>query len=464
MGFIQDTICALSTPSGHGALAVIRLSGNDSMTIASKVLKPMQLKKSWLDANPRTQYLCQLHDQENIIDECLVCWFHNPHSYTGEDVVEISCHGSVYIQQQILKVLILNGARLAQPGEYTMRAYLNGKMDLSQAEAVADLIASNSRAAHQVAMNQMKGGFSHQLDLLRQQLLHFISMIELELDFSEEDVEFANRDDLKELILTINTICKNLADSFRLGNVIKNGVPVAIVGKPNSGKSTLLNVLLNEEKAIVSEIPGTTRDVIEDVISVQGLQVRFIDTAGIRDTDDTIENLGIERTFQKIRNASVILFLTDVLDNIEDTHNQLAKIHLNENQAMAIVMNKIDKLNPDELQQRQKLMSDLPFTSITISAKKRLGLEQLYDFILNSVQYNQILNNEIIITNARHFESLTNTYHSGLKVLEGIENKTSSDFLAEEVREMLRYIAEITGTISTDEVLGNIFKNFCIGK
>ncbi len=463
IGKQNDTICAIATAAGHGAIAVIRMSGSHTFSIIEKVTQSKN-KKLISTLPSHSVHLTYIVDKNEIVDEVLITLFKNPHSYTSEDTVEISCHGSVFIQQAIVQLLIRNGARMAQAGEFTMRAFMNGKMDLSQAEAVADLISSHSKASHHVAMNQMRGGFSHQLEGLRGQLLHFISMIELELDFSEEEVEFANRAELQKLIEQINLVCYQLAESFKLGNVIKNGVPVAIVGKPNSGKSTLLNALLNEEKAIVSEIAGTTRDVIEDVITIEGLQVRFIDTAGIRDTTDTIESLGIERTFEKIKKATVILLMTDATDNMQEVHNQIKKIKLSEHQTMAVVMNKIDKLMPDLLQEKMELMSDLPYKVIGIAAKPQTGLHQIHDFILQTVNYKKINESDTIVTNARHYESLVNTYHSGLSVVEGLENNLPSDLLAEDIREMLRYIAEITGEITTNEVLGNIFKNFCIGK
>ena len=459
----NQSICAISTASGNGAIAIIRISGNEAFAICDKIIE-LKSGKQLLALHSHSSVFGYIIDNKSVIDEVVISIFKNPKSYTGEDTVEISCHGSIYIQQRIMELLLRNGARLAQPGEFTLRAFMNGKLDLSQAEAVGDLIASQNQTSHQLALNQMRGGFSNQLNELRNKLLHFISLIELELDFSEEDVEFANRNEFKELILEINKVCKSLSASFKLGNVIKNGLPVAIVGKPNSGKSTLLNALLNEEKAIVSEIPGTTRDVIEDVINIEGIQVRFIDTAGIRDTTDTIETLGIEKTFEKIKKATIILLITDVSDNIEDIHNQLKRIQLSKNQTLAVILNKADKISADELKNKEILMADLPFTSISISAKHKQNINAIHSYILQAINFKKLNDNDIIITNARHFEALENTYFSGQRIVEGLESHLPSDLLAEDIREMLRFIGEITGEITNDEILGNIFKNFCIGK
>ncbi len=456
---IQDTICAPATAYGIAAISVIRISGDESFKIINKIIS--QKISSNLS---HTLILTKIADGTNIIDEVLISIFKGPKSYTGEDVIEINCHGSIFIQQKILELLIINGARLAKPGEFTFRAFMNGKLDLSQAEAVGDLIASQNKLSHQVAMNQMRGGFSHILENLRKQLLYFISLIELELDFSEEDVEFADRTKLLNLILEINSTCEKLANSFKVGNVLKNGIPVAIVGKPNTGKSTLLNALLNEEKAIVSEIPGTTRDTIEDVININGVQLRFIDTAGIRDTIDTIEILGIEKTFDKIKKASVILLMIDATESITDIHHQLKKIHLSNDQSIAILLNKIDKISNSQLNINLQIMSDVDYITIPIAAKQKMNLNKILDFIIESANIKNISNNEVIITNIRHYEALEKTISTGKKVIENIKNKSYTDIISEDIREMLNYIGDITGEITTDEILGNIFKNFCIGK
>jgi tRNA modification GTPase len=456
---IQDTICAPATAYGIAAISVIRISGDESFKIINNIIS--QKISSNLS---HTIILTKIADESNIIDEVLISIFKGPKSYTGEDVIEINCHGSIFIQQKILELLIKNGARLAKPGEFTFRAFMNGKLDLSQAEAVGDLIASQNKLSHQVAMNQMRGGFSHILENLRKQLLYFISLIELELDFSEEDVEFADRTKLLNLILEINSTCEKLANSFKVGNVLKNGIPIAIVGKPNTGKSTLLNALLNEEKAIVSEIPGTTRDTIEDVININGLQLRFIDTAGIRDTIDTIEILGIEKTFDKIKKASVILLMIDATENITDIHDQLKKIHLSNDQSIAILLNKIDKISNDQLNIYLQIMSDVDYITIPIAAKQKMNLNKILDFIIESANIKNISNNEVIITNIRHYEALEKTITTGKKVIENIKNKSYTDIISEDIREMLNYIGDITGEITTDEILGNIFKTFCIGK
>jgi len=460
----NSTICAIATPPGNGAIALLRVSGDKAFNICDKLVIFKRKSKKINYQSTQTIFYCNILDKDIIIDDVLISIFKKPHSYTGEDVVEISCHGSIYIQQKILELLIKNGARFAQPGEFTFRAFMNGKLDLSQAEAVADLIASQNQASHHVAMNQMRGGFSHMLEGLRKQLLEFTSLIELELDFSEEDVEFADREKMLDLIYEIISTCEKLAQSFKLGNAIKNGIPVAIVGKPNTGKSTLLNTLLNEDKAIVSEIPGTTRDSIEDTINIKGIRVRFIDTAGIRDTDDIIENLGIEKTFEKIKNAVVILLVIDDTGNINDIHEQLKKIHISTEQSLAIVLNKIDRIGVKELKDKLMLMSDLPFETIAIAAKFKRNIESIEQLILNAVNYGSISEDDVIITNVRHFEALEKTIFSGNNVIGDLNNNISPDLISEDIREMLHHIGEITGEVTTDEILGNIFKNFCIGK
>jgi tRNA modification GTPase len=448
-----------------GAIAVLRLSGSDAIAIADSVYKAPFGKKKLANQPPNTAHFGRIEYQGKTIDEGIFTIFKQPHSYTGEDVVEISCHGSVFIQQQILQALTNSGARLAEPGEFTLRAFLNGKMDLSQAEAVADLIASESGAAHKMAMNQMRGGFSAEIGKLRDQLLHLCSLLELELDFSEEDVEFANRSDLKKLVDQIHTVMKHLTDSFSLGNVIKTGVPVAIVGKPNVGKSTLLNTLLQEEKAIVSEIAGTTRDAIEDVINIQGIRFRFIDTAGIRHTTDTIESLGIERTFSKISQASVVLLLVDVTCTKDEILQQIKELNLSSDQHLIILINKIDLHNEDEVaKQLGGKNAFAPYPLLLLSAKKHYHTNVLHELLLEAVQSQALQTSDVVVSNTRHYEALKNALEAAQRASTGMENNTPSDLIAQDIREILHYLGQITGEITTDEILGNIFKNFCIGK
>lgn len=461
----QQTICAITTAPGTGAIATIRLSGENAIAIADQIFKSPQEGKILFDQKANTVHFGSINDHSELVDEVVVALFRAPHSYSGEDIVEISCHGSIYIQQQILQLLIKNGARLARPGEFTQRAFLNGKMDLSQAEAVADLIASQSAAAHSIALKQMKGGISDEIKSLRNELLTFTSLIELELDFSEEDVEFANRDQLLQLIITINQLINKLADSFQYGNAIKNGIPVAIIGAANVGKSTLLNFLLNEERAIVSEIAGTTRDSIEDVVTIEGIQFRFIDTAGIRVTYDTIEALGIERTFKKISQASIVLVMVDATTPLSDDFflkNQIKeKIKAKD---CALIINKIDIASEKNIEKLKTSARHLGLPSFPVSAKKSLNTNELIQFLLKSVRKNKYTDSDVIITNVRHFEALVKAGESILRVIEGLKSGISGDFLAQDIRECLHYLGEITGEISTEEVLGNIFKNFCIGK
>jgi tRNA modification GTPase len=464
---MEDTICALSTPQGMGAIAMIRLSGPDTFNIFSRVFTPIKKGSSLLDAPPYSMLFGKIHADGKTIDEVMVGIFRNPNSYTGEDVIEISCHGSVYIQKQIIQLLLKNGARLAEPGEYTMRAFANGKMDLSQAEAVADLIASESQAAHQVAMQQMRGGFSKEIAELRQELINFASLIELELDFSEEDVEFADRTQLSELLYRIKTVLKRLIDSFDTGNVIKNGVPVAIVGAPNVGKSTLLNALLNEEKAIVSDIAGTTRDAIEDEISIEGIRYRFIDTAGIRETEDVVESIGIKKTFEKIDQSRLILYLFDaaIASSNPALMNQIKEeikvlLEKSEGKAILLVANKMDEANT--------LLIENEFTDfdnlIQISALNRNGLDTLIHTLTQTVNLNALNQGSTIVTNLRHFDMLSKALEDVIRVEEGMQNQISGDFLAMDIREALKHLGSITGEITTDDLLGNIFGKFCIGK
>lgn len=467
----SDTICAISTAQGMGAIAVLRLSGAEAFSVCEKVFIPAKRAKRLSQQAGNSVHFGRINDGEKDIDEVLVSVFRAPHSFTGEDIVEIACHGAPYIQQLLLQLLIKNGARLAQPGEFTQRAFLNGKMDLSQAEAVADLISAQSEAARRVALQQMRGGFSDELISLRERLLWFISLIELELDFSEEDVEFADRDELRALVNEIAAHIKRLVNSFSLGNVLKNGIPVAIVGHTNVGKSTLLNALLNEERAIVSDIHGTTRDAIEDSVNLGGISFRFIDTAGIRSTTDQIENIGIALTYNKIKQASIVLLLLDVNDKEEKMHQAISQIKQkidSAHQQLIVVINKSDLCDPETLKSKfsKDAFSELSDSDnlIAISAKGRQNLDLLIAELLRSVDLNAINNNEVIVTNARHHEALSKAFDSLARVKEGLENNISGDFLAQDIREVLHYIGSITGQISSDEILGNIFKNFCIGK
>lgn len=463
----QSTICAISTSPGTGAIAVIRLSGNKAISITDKIFASPDKNKKLKDQPANTLHFGKIvSSDKQVIDEVIVALFKAPHSFTGEDIVEISCHGSVYIQQTILELLIENGARMALPGEFTQRAFLNGKMDLSQAEAVADLIASTNAAAHKMAINQMRGGFSKEISYLRDQMLHFTAMIELELDFSEEDVEFANRSDLRKLTERIEILLRKLKNSFQLGNVIKNGIPVAIIGETNVGKSTLLNALLNEDKAIVSEFHGTTRDVIEDVVNIHGTAFRFFDTAGIRETDDHIENLGIERSYNKLQLATIVLLVVDtnnpysvILERINKIRNRLS-----DNQTLIIVANKIDSGLREIIQDLELLDLADSEKIVFIAAKHKQNLDELIDIMIHTVNIDASNQEDVIISNARHYEILKNAHEAILRVLSGLDSGITGDFLAQDIRECLNYLAEITGEISNYEVLGHIFKNFCIGK
>ncbi len=456
----DDTISAIASSPGSGAIAIIRLSGSRAIEITDQIFCSKDKKKKLIDQDAYTIHYGLIKDQNEVIDEVLISVFRAPKSYTGEDSIEISCHGSLYIQQRILNLLIKTGARTASPGEFTQRAFLNGKLDLSQAEAVADLIASESAAAHKVAFQQMRGGFTSDLKNLRYQLLSFISLIELELDFSEEDIEFADRAKLQSLISTIKEKISELLNSFELGNVIKKGIPVAIVGEPNVGKSTLLNVLLNEDKAIVSEIAGTTRDAVEDVISLSGILFRFIDTAGLRKTDDAIESLGIERTIQKIENAEIVLFMIDAKD--KQACEKVFEIKERaKDKKLILVVNKIDK---SESIFNEKISDCKDFETVQISAKHKQNINVLTETLLKTVHYTPAGKSDTIITNTRHFELLQKAYDATLRVDQGLTAGISGDFLAQDIREILNFIGEITGEFTTDEVLGNIFDNFCIGK
>ncbi len=459
----SDTIVALATPQGIGAIGVIRLSGPLAITICESVFATKSLKQKELNSKAaNTIHFGVIQEEGVILDEVLVSLFKAPHSYTGEHTVEISCHGSQYIQQQVIQLFIKKGARLANAGEFTMRAFLNGKLDLSQAEAVADLIASKSSTSHQVAMQQMRGGFSNQIKTLRQNLIDFASLIELELDFSEEDVEFADRSDLKILVSTIQRIVQRLIDSFEVGNVIKNGIPVVIVGKPNAGKSTLLNALLEEERAIVSDIPGTTRDVIEDEMNIEGVQFRFIDTAGLRETNDIIESIGVEKAYEQIKLSSIAIYLFDVH---EITASELKLIvdditpHLHNSQ-LVLVANKIDKEDMEYTYQEFAEYKDMLF----ISAKEGLNIDLFKKQMVTLFDNRTVNITETIVTNARHVEALRHTNIALIKVLDGLNSNVSGDFLAMDIRQALHYLGTITGEISSDDLLINIFSRFCIGK
>jgi tRNA modification GTPase len=465
----NETIVALASPSGAGAIAVLRMSGNDAISIVSEVFQSVS-GKDISKQKTHTIHLGTIVDGAKIYDQVLVSIFKNPHSYTGENVIEISCHGSTFIQQQIIQLLLRKGCRMAQAGEFTLRAFLNGKLDLSQAEAVADLISSDNEASHQIAMQQMRGGFSNEISKLREELLNFASLIELELDFAEEDVAFADRTQFNDLLNRIEFVLKRLIDSFAVGNVIKNGIPVAIVGEPNVGKSTLLNALLNEERAIVSEIAGTTRDTIEDELVIGGIGFRFIDTAGIRETKDIVENIGIKKTFEKIEQAQVVLFLIDSLQLILDNeHKFKIEIEKIKNQfplkPLIVVINKVDSLDEEQKELLSEKLSIINYQlSIKISAKQNIGIEELKNQLLSFVNTGALRNNETIVTNTRHYDSLLKALEEIAKVKYGIQTNLPSDLMAIDIRQALYYFGEITGEVTNDELLGNIFANFCIGK
>ena len=461
----QTVICAIATAPGIGAIAVIRLSGKGCIEICDRIFVSPSHKKL-VDVLPNTIHFGKIVNKEELIDEVLISVFHAPHSFTGEDSIEISCHGSVYIQQRILQLLISSGVRLAAPGEFTQRAFLNGKMDLSQAEAVADLIASSSAAAHKMALSQMRGGFSDELMKLRMELLHITSLLELELDFSEEDVEFADRSELRSIAIGIDTLISRLCASFSLGNVIKNGIPVAIVGNTNVGKSTLLNALLKEDRAIVSDIEGTTRDVIEDTINLQGITFRFIDTAGIRHTDDQVENMGIERTFFKIEQARIVLFLIDATKNTEQFFPYYTRVkeHLGSDARLLILLNKTDQTDSADMILSQIMSLSSGEKILPIAAKTGYNIHHLVDELVSTINLNALHSGDVIVSNARHYEALSHARLAIERVIAGLDSHLSGEFVSQDIRECLHYLGEITGQITTDEVLGNIFKNFCIGK
>ena len=459
----QDTICAIATAQG-GAIGCIRVSGPEAIEITSCIFTPAATNRELGDSKPYTLTFGRIYDGSEVIDEVLVSLFRAPHSYTGENSTEITCHGSAYILQKVLQLLIKNGCRMAAPGEYTQRAFLNGKMDLSQAEAVADLIASSSAATHRLAMSQMRGGFSKELATLRDQLLHFTSLIELELDFSDhEELEFADRSELCHLANNIEKVIARLVNSFNVGNAIKSGVPVAIIGETNAGKSTLLNVLLNEDKAIVSDIHGTTRDIIEDTVNIGGITFRFIDTAGIRETSDTIESLGIERTFQKLDQAEIVLWMIDAT-NAQAQITQLAGQLLPrcERKQLILVYNKADLV--DNIQ--NSIPDNFPdnVQSITLSAKKREHIEELQRMLITSAHLPTITQNDVIVTNVRHYEALNNALEAIHRVQEGLTNNISGDFISQDIRDCIFHLSDIAGEVTNDMVLQNIFQHFCIGK
>lgn len=463
----NDTICAVSTAAGMGAIAVIRVSGESSIAIADTLFSSVCKQKTLQTAKGYSVHYGKIINEiGEVIDEVLLTVFRAPNSFTGENSVEIACHGSLYIQQEILKLLLSKGCRMATHGEFTQRAFSNGKMDLSQAEAIADLIASQSRASHRLAMNQMRGGFSSEIVQLRDRLLTFTSLVELELDFSDhEELEFADRTELMDLAREIETKIGRLKNSFGAGNAIKNGVPVSIVGETNAGKSTLLNYLLKEEKAIVSDIHGTTRDVIEDTIQLRGILFRFIDTAGLRETSDTIENLGIDRSFKMMEKASIILWVIDSTQPIGNIDALLPTIesHLREKQFL-LVFNKVDQIDEIKKEQLLNYFSQFDCEKVFISAKHSQNTEQLEDQLFKMAQLPEVGENDVMVTNMRHYEVLKNAHESILRVIDGLEQGISGDFLSQDIRECLHYLGEITGEITTDEVLGNIFKKFCIGK
>lgn len=458
-----NTICAISTPPGTGAVSIIRISGRYSAEIVDRYFIPKKKGCPVACQKPATMQLGTIVNGNYILDEVLVCRFVAPFSYTGEDIIEIYCHGSVFIQSEIMRLLIDGGAKLAQPGEFTLRAFINGKLDLSQAEAVADLISSNSKAAHDIAIDQMKGGFSSRIKGLRKKLVDFSSLIELELDFSEEDVEFAKRDELMRLLWEMTSEIKSMADSFSVGNVIKNGVPVAIIGKPNVGKSTLLNLLLNEDRALVSDIPGTTRDAIEDVMVINGITFRFIDTAGLRDAEDHVENLGIEKTWEKIEQAKVILYIFDIssttLDEIRQTVDELGLNQDEKTKKLILIGNKIDKL----IEIPKGFREFVELETIFISAKRKENIDLINESLVKFVMDEKI-SEGTIITNLRHYEALKDSLAAIEATRVAISAGISSDLVAEHIREALHHLGHITGEITSDEVLGNIFGKFCIGK
>ena len=465
--YTDDTIVALATATGVGAISVIRLSGKEAIELSDKVFKTLN-GKPLSEAPSHTVHLGTIKSENQVIDECLATIFKGKRSYTGEPVVEFSCHGSAYITQEVIKLCLANGARLAQAGEFTKRAFLNGKLALNQAEAVADLIASDSKASHQVALQQMRGGFTSEIEDLRQELLNFASLIELELDFSEEDVEFADRSQFEQLLKRIKTTLQTLIQSFSAGNAIKNGIPVAIVGKPNAGKSTLLNTLLNEERAIVSDIAGTTRDTIEETLHIDGFTFRFIDTAGIRDTKDQIEAIGVEKAKEKIKKAQLILYLYNEKENTTDEVIHFVTENYHKEAKFILLHNKIEDLQEGIPPFDNEILASIPeeyiFSQLRISAKENININELKKILSLYVKNLSPSAGNTIITNIRHYEALNNALQALEKVEEGMQIRLSGDLLAIDIREVLYHLGSITGAVSNDELLGNIFSRFCIGK
>ena len=465
MSHTQDTICAIATAQG-GAIGVIRISGPEAISITAQHFRPIG-GAPLTERKARTAVFGHLIAADgSMLDEVLVTLFRAPHSYTGEDSVEISCHGSSYILQQALRLLIDSRCRLAAPGEYTQRAFLNGKMDLSQAEAVADLIASTSAATHRLALSQLRGGFSKELATLRDKLLHLTSLMELELDFSDhEELEFADRSELSQIADEIERVISRLAHSFNVGNAIKNGVPVAIIGETNVGKSTLLNALVGEERAIVSDIHGTTRDVIEDTVNLRGITFRFIDTAGIRQTTDVVESIGIERTYQKMQQASIVLWMIDAsLSSEANSEFKIQHSELIEDKPLLLLFNKADRITPEEREALLQSYADVDAPKLFISAKEHLGLDELESHLVEAAALPDISQSDVIVTNARHYEALTHALDSIHRVQDGLQMQLSGDFVSQDLRECIHHLSDIVGEVSTDSVLQNIFKHFCIGK
>ena len=462
----DDTIAAISTAPGVGGIAVIRISGNQSTEIVSSIFKANKKDVEIKTASAYQAIYGTIYECEEEIDKVVVTLFRAPHSFTGEDVVEISCHGSIYIQQRILSLLINKGCRLATAGEFTQRAFFNGKMDLSQAEAVADLINSQTKAAHSVALNQMKGTFSNKLSLLREKLLHLVSLLELELDFGDhEELEFADRKELIQISNELHNEIKKLTSSFSTGNAIKNGIPVSIIGNTNVGKSTLLNHLIGEEKAIVSDIPGTTRDIIEDVVNINGISFRFIDTAGIRSTSDTIEKIGIERSYNAINHSQIVIWVIDGSNYEIGKINDIKQYLLESGKIIITVINKIDIATQQQLDTIKLHLSDTLNNILLISAKKEQYIEELTNLLYEKAGISEDINNDIIVNNVRHYEALQHSLESIERIIEGLNNNIPSDFIAQDARETIHYLSEITGgEITTPEVLSNIFSKFCIGK
>ncbi len=463
----EETICAPAT-SGGGAIAVIRISGPDSIPVCDRIFFPSDTRIKFSEQKGYSIIFGEIRSGEEMIDEVLVSVFRSPHSYTGEDSVEISCHASQYIQQKVMELLISNGAITAQAGEFTRRAFLNGKMDLSQAEAVADLVASDSRMAHRIAINQLRGSFSDEISMMRADLLHFASLIELELDFGEEDVEFADRKKLLEIVDKVITVARDLASSFSLGNAVREGIPVVIAGRPNTGKSTLLNRILKEEKAIVSEIPGTTRDAIEDTVVIDGIRFRFTDTAGLRETTDIIENLGIMKTHEKIGRASIILLVADINEGFAPLHDVLKKLRKqfpDDDKKIVVVVNKVDNDLYGNLKFiGQNLVLQPSESLLFISAKNGQGIDELKNILGRTVETRKLNSENVIITNIRHYEALLKVSESLERVKSGLDSSLPEDLIAIDIRHAIHYLGEITGEITTDEILENIFRNFCIGK